>query len=92
MHGVLKFGFLSIAFQIGGVLNAILLTSFGTDLPLMAMFYFYFPAITMVSALDNSVGCGRMIGPVIFGIPLGMILYGLTFGVMVQILKPRPAR
>jgi len=47
------------------------------------MFYFYLPAIYLVSTLLNLKGESGMIAAGVFGIPCGIVFYGFLFGLVV---------
>jgi hypothetical protein len=53
------------------------------------MFYFYLPAIYLVSTLLGLKGESGMISAAIFGIAVGIVLYGSVFGLVVYYLKDR---
>jgi hypothetical protein len=51
------------------------------------MFYFYLPAIYLVSTLLGLRGESGMIAAGVYGIGFGTILYGVIFGMVVSGLK-----
>ena len=53
------------------------------------MFYFYLPPIYLVSTLLGLKGESGMIAGGIYGMALGIVLYGLIFGLVVSYLKSR---
>jgi hypothetical protein len=53
------------------------------------MFYFYLPAIYLVSTLLGLRGESGMIAAGVYGIGCGTIIYGLIFGMLVSHLKSR---
>lgn len=53
------------------------------------MFYFYLPAIYVASALLALLGESGMIAAAIVGMPCGIVVYGLLFGLVVSLLKGR---
>lgn len=50
------------------------------------IFYFYLPAIAVVSFLFNPKG---EFGGILLGLPCGIVSYGLVFGLMVSYIKGR---
>ena len=86
MQVLLKFAGLSIAFQIGAIISAILLVPFSSQV-LIALMYFYLPTILLVESTGNFVGCANMIAPLMYGIPLGVVSYSLLTGYSVRIIK-----
>jgi hypothetical protein len=53
------------------------------------MFYFYLPAIYLVSTLLGLKGESGMIAAGVFGIAFGIIFYGVVFGLVVSYFKSR---
>jgi len=53
------------------------------------MFYFYLPAIYLVSTLLGLRGESGMIAAGVYGIGFGTIIYGVIFGMLVSYLKSR---
>ncbi|HEY6180674.1 MAG TPA: hypothetical protein VIW67_00440 [Terriglobales bacterium] len=53
------------------------------------MFYFYLPAIFLVSAVLGSKGESGMIAAGMYGIAVGILLYGIVFGFVMSFLKRR---
>jgi hypothetical protein len=51
------------------------------------MFYFYLPAIYLVSTLLGLKGESGMIAAGVFGIAFGIVLYGIISGLMISYLK-----
>jgi hypothetical protein len=50
------------------------------------IFYFYLPAIAVVSSLFGPKG---EFGGILLGLPCGIVSYGLIFGLLVSYLKSR---
>jgi hypothetical protein len=83
---------LGIAFQIGLLISAVLIGGLShSDNPLIGVFFLYAPVMMMVSSVDTSTGCSRMIGPIIVGTPLGIGIYSLMGAFLVCLVK-RPAK
>jgi hypothetical protein len=59
-----------------------------TDQPLITMFYFYYPTICLIDMIPHSPGFG---GEVVFGMLLGMLVYGVLFGAVFTYVKSRPS-
>ena len=53
------------------------------------MFYFYLPPIFLVSTILGLNGESGMIAAGVYGIALGIVLYGVIFGFVMSILKRR---
>lgn len=53
------------------------------------IFYFYLPAIFLVSTGLGFKGESGMIAAAIYGITFGILLYGVVFGLVMSIIKRR---
>jgi hypothetical protein len=53
------------------------------------MFYFYLPAIFLVSTVLGLRGESGMIAAGVYGIAFGILLYGVIFGIVMSYLKSR---
>ncbi len=51
--------------------------------------FLYAPTIMLVLALGNFTGESRMILPMFYGIPLGVLVYGFAIGRILSYLKSR---
>jgi hypothetical protein len=49
------------------------------DSLLTVMLYIYAPTIYSISSLGNFTGTSAMVYPILFGIPLGVLLYAFIF-------------
>ncbi len=49
--------------------------------------YLYFPTVWLISALGNFKGESAMINPIMYGVPLGILLYGVITGAIFSYLK-----
>ena len=87
MDTMLKPMALCLAFQIGLIVSATMLVPLSSNLPIVALMGLYLPTILLVSATANFTGCGNMIGPVIFGIPLGIVSYTILAGYAVRLVR-----
>jgi len=83
MNALIKYCAIAILTQI--VLAAILvLATRGSALPIVI--YFYYPTIFLITKLGGFTGESTMMLPVFFGIPLGILLYGIILGLMTKLL------
>jgi hypothetical protein len=64
---------------------------FSSDLLFDIIVYFYWPCILLVAAVLGSSGESAMIAVPIYGMAVGMITYGIIFGVVLSLLKKRRA-
>jgi hypothetical protein len=51
------------------------------------LIYFYFPTIALIGALGNYKGESAMIDPIIYGMPLGILIYGIITGAIFSYFK-----
>lgn len=51
------------------------------------LFYFYMPPMYLVATLLNFKGESGMFAAVIYGMPCGIVVYGLIFGLVFSYLK-----
>lgn len=87
-----KYTLLSIGVQIIACLSVWIVAfaiSPGGDRLFGLMFYFYLPAIFLVSTLLDLTGESGMIAGAVYGIPFGILLYGVLFGIVLSYLKSR---
>jgi hypothetical protein len=49
--------------------------------------YLYFPTVWLIGALGNFQGELAMINPIIYGVPLGILIYGIITGAIFSYLK-----
>ena len=54
---------------------------------LLIVIDFYYPTIFLITKLGGFTGESIMMLPVFFGVPLGISLYGILFGLVVNSLK-----
>ena len=85
---VLKYSFLAL---VGCALIWIadLFWSPGLDSLFEKMVFFYWPTIILVAKLLGSSGESAMIAVPIYGMGLGMLLYGTIIGLVVSYIKTR---
>jgi len=60
-----------------------------TDFLFEWVIYLYFPTIYFVSKLGNFSGESNIFGPIMLGIPIGILLYGLIIGSIFTYFKRR---
>jgi len=51
------------------------------------LIYLYFPTIWLIGALGNFRGELAMLNPIIYGVPLGILIYGIIVGAIFSFLK-----
>ncbi len=62
----------------------------GHDSPLgVLLLFLYMPTIALVGALGNFKGESAMINPIIYGVPLGILTYGMIVGRVWSFVKSR---
>jgi hypothetical protein len=49
----------------------------------------YLPTIFLISESGQFVGCSNFIEPIILGVPIGMVCYGLLFGFAFRVMDKR---
>jgi hypothetical protein len=49
--------------------------------------YLYLPTIWLIGALGNFRGESAMINPILYGVPLGILIYGIITGAIFRLLK-----
>jgi hypothetical protein len=49
--------------------------------------YFYAPTVMLIGALGNFRGESAMINPIIYGVPLGILIYGIITGAIFSYFK-----
>lgn len=77
MHRVVKYCAIAVGVQV--VLSA-LLVLVGPSFGLLLVIDFYYPVIFCITKAGRFTGESTMMLPVLIGIPLGIIVYGLIFG------------
>jgi hypothetical protein len=50
---------------------------------------FYYPTIFVITQLGRFTGESTMMLPVFFGVPLGILLYGIAFALLIATFKKR---
>jgi hypothetical protein len=72
---------------------AIVNLSLGYDSPVGVIFLFlYMPTIALVSAVGNFRGESAMIDPILYGVPSGILIYGIIIGRVWSFAKNRRAQ
>jgi hypothetical protein len=79
-----KYSAVSIAIQVG-LTVALVLVTHGSVLE--RVISFYYPTIFAITKLGGFSGESTMMLPVFLGISLGILLYGVIFGLLATILK-----
>ena len=77
----IKYTGLAIALQV--VLTVILLFV-GRQSALLFVIYLYYPMIFTITKIDGFTGESTMMMPVFLGIPLGILVYGATIGLILK--------
>jgi hypothetical protein len=86
----LKYSALSIGAQLLLFLVVISIVGIsGHDSLLVPLMFLYAPTIMLVAALGKFTGESGMILPILYGIPLGFLLYGIVIGRILSYLKAR---
>jgi len=58
--------------------------------PVFGVFVFaYLPTIRLVELTGNYVGCGNIIAPILYGVLLGIPIYGIVAAAAVCLIKRR---
>jgi hypothetical protein len=84
MNPFVKYSFIAIGIQVVAS-AALVLATHGSGL--LIVIDFYYPTIFLITKLGGFTGESTMMLPVFFGIPLGILLYGILFGLVVNSLK-----
>jgi len=85
-----KYSALAIGAQILILIVVILIVAIsGRDFMFVPLVFLYAPTITLVLALGDFTGESRMILPMFYGIPLGVLVYGIAIGRILSYLKSR---
>lgn len=65
----------------------------GHDSPLgVLLLFLYLPTIALIGALGDFRGESAMIDPIIYGVPLGILIYGIIGGAIWSLVKGRANR
>jgi hypothetical protein len=51
------------------------------------LIYLYLPTIWLISAVGNFSGESGMINPIMYGVPLGILIYGIIIGAIFSYIK-----
>ena len=84
MSSFIKYSFIAIGIQVVATAALILI---GRGSTLLIVIDFYYPTILLVTKLGGLRGESTMMLPVFLGVPLGILLYGVVFGLMLNFLK-----
>lgn len=84
MHRLVKYCAIAVGVQV--VLTA-LLALVGRSFGLLLVIDFYYPVIFCIIKAGGFTGESTMMFPVLIGIPLGIIIYGLIFGLVFRPLR-----
>jgi hypothetical protein len=88
----LKYSFLTLVAQLlscAFIWIAVLIWSPALDSLFEKMVFFYWPTIILVAKVLGASGESAMIAVPIYGMALGMLLYGSIIGLLVSYLKTR---
>ena len=86
-----KYTGLAIGIQILIFAVVIAITYLSSDDSILGalLVYLYFPTVWLISALGNFKGESAMINPILYGVPLGILIYGIIAGAIFSYLKRR---
>jgi hypothetical protein len=84
MNPSVKYSSIAIGIQVVVCLGLVLATH-GSGL--LIVIDFYYPTIFLITKLGGFTGESTMMLPVFFGIPLGILLYGILLGLGVNSFK-----
>lgn len=83
MRGFLKYFGIAAGFQlVAGLLIVVLVSMFSPrlDFLVVALFYAYTPTTFVIWKVGNFAGESALIEPIVLGIPVGILLYSVIFG------------
>jgi len=84
MNTFIKYSFIAIGIQlVAGA--ALVMATHGSSL--LIIIDAYYPTIFLITKLGGFTGESTMMLPVFFGVPLGILLYGILFGLLINFLK-----
>jgi hypothetical protein len=84
MNTFVKYSFIAIGIQVVAS-AALVFATRGSGF--LIVIDFYYPTIFLITKLGGFTGESTMMLPVFFGIPLGILLYGILFGLGVNSFK-----
>lgn len=84
MDALIKFVIIAIITQIALIATVVLATRGSA---FVVVINFYYPMIFVIIKLGGFTGESTMMLPVFLGIPLGIFLYGLIFGLLVKWIR-----
>lgn len=84
-----KYTGLSIGIQILICAAVIAITYLSADDSILGalLVYLYYPTVWLISVLGNFKGESAMINPILYGVPLGILLYAIITGTIFSYVK-----
>lgn len=90
MRGFLKYFGIAAGIQLAACLLIVVLVimfSPRLDFLLVALFYAYTPTTFVIWKVGNFAGESALIEPIVLGIPVGILLYSVIFGLALHRLR-----
>jgi hypothetical protein len=92
MRGFLKYFGIAVGIQlVACLLIGVLVSMFSPrlDFLLVALFYAYTPTTFVIWKVGNFAGESALVEPIVLGIPIGIFLYSVIFGLATYRLRGR---